>query len=392
MFAAMRKHARRNGKESGFTLLEMAVALVIGAIFAAGALWLYDRAERQRRVDLTEHNMRLVVKALATYVDSAGRLPCPADPSVPGALFGWEWGVQAATIASGRPVPDPDNNPATKTTCQNWGDAGAAAPNADPARNIGIVPFLTLGLDPEDVRDSWGRYFTYAVSPVFAQNNDDINPNAARGTAAADDQGSVHMRCLDSSWIDTNDNVSATKAKFCCAKGGDAPPFDNSVAASADIVIENTSGVQIWPLAGDEFYDNDRGGNLNFDAVDPAGTVTEPYVYSANVAAGTSAGDSVANPNFVTAPAFVLISHGENGDGAYLATNDNSRAKFVSGTLVGDDEAQNGAGANANAYDNVFVLGPRVDLGGNTHFDDIVVWRTQDGIMAETGASSCAYP
>ncbi len=374
-------------------MLEMAVALVVGAIFAAGALWLYDRSEQQRKVNLTEHNMRLVVKALATYVDSAGRLPCPADPSVPGALFGWEWGVRAASVNSGRPVPDADNNPATKTTCQNWGNAGAAAANAAPARNIGIVPFLALGLAPEDVRDSWGRYFTYAVSPVFAQNNDDTNPNAARGTAAADDQGQVHMRCLDSAWIVNNDNISATKAKFCCLKGGNAAPFDNSVAASADIVIRNTNAVQVWPFPGSaEFYDRGRGVALNrYDAVDPAGATVTPYVYTANVSAGNSPGVSVANPNFVTAPAFVLISHGENGDGAYLADG-NTRAKFVSGMTVGSAESENGAGTNANAYDNVFVIGQRADAANNTHFDDIVLWRTQDSLMAETGASSCAYP
>lgn len=385
--------------ETGFTLVELAVAIVIGSIFAAGAMFLYDRAERQRRLDVTERNMNLVMKALATYADSAGRLPCPADPSVPGALFGWEWGVQAATIASGRPIPDSDANPATRATCQRWGDAGAAAPNDDPARNIGIVPFLTLGLDPEEVKDSWGRYFTYAVSPVFAQNNDDINPNAARGSAAADDTGTVHMRCLDSAWIDTNDNVSATKAKFCCAKGGDLPPFDNSVLASADIVIQDAAGNPVWPNGlNAEFYDNDRGvptyalkgGQTGYDAVDPAGADTEPYVYTGNVAAGVDAGSSVQNPNFATAPAFVLISHGENGDGAYFSNN--NRAKYVSGTAVGAGEQENGAGANANAFDNIFVIGQRSDPQDPTHFDDIVVWRTQDGIMAETGASSCAYP
>lgn len=390
MFFAMNRRNLSGRGQEGFTLVEMAVALVIGAIFAAGALYLYERAERQRRVDITDRNMNRVVEALATYVDSAGRLPCPADPSVPGSLFGWEWGVQAATIASGRPMPDADNNAATKTTCQDWGNAGAAGPNANPGRNVGIVPFLTLGLDPEDVKDSWGRYFTYAVTPVFAQNNDDINPTAARGTAGADDTGNVHMRCLDSAWIDTNDNVSATKAKFCCAKGGNAPPFNNTVAASADIVMVDTAGNAVWPLAGGEYYDNTRTVT-NYDAVDPAGVALLPYVYTANVALGVSEGDSVVNPNFVTAPAFVLISHGENGDGAYLA-NDNSRAKWVSGGAVGESEIENGATTDARAYDNTFVVGARIETPDNTHFDDIVLWRTQDGIMAETGASSCAYP
>ena len=93
----------------------------------------------------------------------------------------------------------------------------------------------------------------------------------------------------------------------------------------------------------------------------------------------------------IAAPALVLISHGRNGSGAFLA--DGTRGRYLEGA-PGNAEIENGAGdaAVAQAWDRVFFIGPLNDGGGNAHFDDIVLWRTQDGIMAETGTSSCVYP
>lgn len=372
-------------QDKGFTLIELAVSIMIAGLMAAGIVSLLRLSQGQRTQDITARNMEMVVAALAIYVESSGRLPCPADPGEGDpSLFGWEWGVTAAGIAGGRPVPVP--------TCRNW--AAPAAGVGAPAVNTGIVPFLTLGLDESVTRDAWGRYFTYAVSPVFAQNNDDVDPTVAREDRDnSDDQGRVHARCLDGAWYDNEDNVSAVKAKFCCAKDGQSPPFTPGHPNGGDIAIQHTDGTAIWPLAADtEFYNNARDTtNTNYVLVDPyrdyPADNDSPYVYVPTVsAAGDRQAGTLQSENgegFIATPAFALISHGENGEGSFLANG--TRDTYDAGG-AGDAEDE-----NAN-FDNVFADGPVNKGAGAGYFDDIVLWRTQDGIVAENGTSSCRYP
>lgn len=90
----------------------------------------------------TEVKMERVKKALAAYSHRNYRIPCPADPA-----------VDPVTAGFGTETAGCEDNPIT-------------------ARNeqIGIVPFRVLGLTEFDVRDSWGNYFTYSVSPSFTRD------------------------------------------------------------------------------------------------------------------------------------------------------------------------------------------------------------------------------
>lgn len=383
MLVAMIKHHRKNiGRQSGFTLIEIALALVISGIFTAGALFLFDVASRQRDFDLTEHNMRLVIDSLATYAESSGRLPCPADPwddPLHPELFGWEWGVQTAP---GGGVQRPHPVFAGSVTCNTWGvpaSSGTATPH-----NMGIVPFQTLGLDPDTVRDAWGNYFTYAASPAFTQLNDRVEDRLTGGVGT-DDQGNVHVRCLNQAWLTPDglaanewDNISANKALFCCVRDS---AFGVTPNPANDIILQSQDGSPVWPVPGGELYNAGRNITL-FDSVelDPLTAAADaPYVVLPRT------GPPQQQAHFIESPAFVLISHGRNGEGAYLGNG--TRNRYLTGAATAN-EIENGAGNAAVSYDQVFIT----DDGAQDSFDDIVIWRTQNGIMAETGASSCAYP
>lgn len=402
-------------RRAGFTLVETAVALVVAGVVIAGALSLYQTAEDQRKHTVTEERMDAIVKALSEYAAAAGRLPCPADPAVDNNLFGWEWGVNAASIDGGRPIPDADPaDPNDNRTCVTW--AVPPATGAAPPRNLGILPFLALGLPEETARDAWGRYFTYAVSPVFAQNNDDTDLQAdPLVQGQGQDRGNVHIRCLDSAWVTNKDTppfidqTAGPKAKFCCAKDGNSMTYP----PAADIIIRYApDGALIWPNdtnagidADNEIYNNIRSRE-NYFQVNPAFDNDPPNITDANdgpyvtlavvddpAKARQSLPDSAIPRNYnIAAPAFVLISHGRNGNGAFLANG--TRNKFADGSTPGSSEIENGAGgtAVAAAWNNVFHVGPLNRISGARRFDDMVVWRTQDGIMAETGVSSCVYP
>lgn len=115
-------------KEIGFSLVEMAIVLVIVAILLAGLLpSISSQMEQQRRAE-TRKQMDEIRAALIGYAASQTppKLPCPAKP----------------TLATGTP------------------GAGVADCTISPTRT-GVLPWVTLGTSETD---AWGRRFTYAVA------------------------------------------------------------------------------------------------------------------------------------------------------------------------------------------------------------------------------------
>lgn len=358
MFTALIKKMRTHNS-GGFTLLEIAIALAIAGVVTGAAIELYSRAEKQRVYTVTQDRMDAIVQALSIYAESAGRVPCPGDPAAAGNLFGWERGVTNADL---------------QVNAKKFPIGTCAA-----ATREGIVPFSTLSLPPETAIDGWGHYFTYAVSPVFAQANDaSFAPNDAASSTGKSDPGTVHGRCRHFGWvsIETPDNRNAVKARFCCA---------NQLAAAyppnTDLVIRHTSGVVISPAV--------RVGNT------PAGTAPQDDYFDINQPTyNCEGGDGICNHSNVVeapyinktqieAPAIILISHGPNGYGAYLANDTNGRFNTAGASAVEQLNTDN---------DRTYVDGAANTAAGPAYFDDIVRWLSQDGVLAAHGALSCQYP
>ncbi len=115
----------------GFTLIEIAIVLVIVGLLLGGLLMpLASQVEAQRRTE-TEKTLKEINEALIGYAMVNGQLPCPADPAI-------------ATGAVNAGV--------LRATC-----TGASA--------LGVVPWVTLGVSEVD---AWGRRFTYRVTPSFS--------------------------------------------------------------------------------------------------------------------------------------------------------------------------------------------------------------------------------
>lgn len=320
-------------RTEGFTLVEVALSTAILGIILAFSISLYSRATEQAKVQTTYDRMDAIVQALSVYVETADRIPCPADPAVNTSMFGWERGVTAASVQVG---------------------AGRFPTGACDATNrAGIVPFLTLGLSDQTARDGWGNYFTYAVSPVFSRSNDQT------GTAA--DTGKIHGRCRHAGWASRFDsfNRNAVKARFCCADQL-APTYD----VNTDLVIRATAGGTVISPQ------RTAGTTANYDLI---------YVTTTKKA-GTDI-YPVIDTTPIEAPAFVLVSHGKNGLGAYLGNG--TAAKYSAPVTANEIENANG--------DGVFVDSTPSSAPAS-YYDDIVRWMTQDGIIAAHGALSCQYP
>ena len=136
-------------RSKGFSLVELAVALAIIALLIAGALIPLSTQMDVRNVADTRRTMESIREAIVGFAQANGRLPCPADGTVPAG------GTDAFGLAAG-------------TAQYNV----AGFPN-QCASNAGTVPWATLGV-PEV--DGWGRRFSYWVSPIFADALPTPNP------------------------------------------------------------------------------------------------------------------------------------------------------------------------------------------------------------------------
>ncbi len=133
---------RSASRSSGFTLAEMAVALVIVGLLLAGALIPISTQMELKNIGDTQRTLDQIRESIVGFVLINGRLPCPAD----------------GTLTSASP-----------TAGKEQLLTNLMAPT-DPLTNRcsavkGVVPWSTLAV-PET--DAWGRRLTYEVSPVFA--------------------------------------------------------------------------------------------------------------------------------------------------------------------------------------------------------------------------------
>lgn len=125
--------------QAGFTLIEIAVVLLIVGFITVAGVRLLSSTQEGLRARLTRQNMEAVKAALQAYMVRAGRLPCPAVET--NTTTDSTYGLEAPT-------------PGTCT-----GTTGL-----DSVAYRGVVPWKTLGMTTETAFDGWGRQITYAVT------------------------------------------------------------------------------------------------------------------------------------------------------------------------------------------------------------------------------------
>jgi len=118
----------------GFTLVEMAVVLVIVGLLLGGLLVPLSAQLDIRDYNETRQKITTIKEAIIGFTLANGRLPCPADQ----------------TIASGTLGAGMEKFDAAGTSCSSL---------------VGVVPWASLGV-PET--DAWGRRFTYEVAGSFS--------------------------------------------------------------------------------------------------------------------------------------------------------------------------------------------------------------------------------
>lgn len=179
-------------RKHGFTLLEMAVVLIIiGVITGIIAEIGTEKVEEAREIQTTL-KMDKIEDALYAFVLKNGRLPCPAmrdatqdSGSVNGALpTDPNYGVEAQY--AGRCASWKDSTGTVHTASPTADYYNTYTDNSGNKTNLaaeGGVPFVTLGLTSNMAYDGWGRHFTYAAALRYTEteafDNYDIYDNCA---------------------------------------------------------------------------------------------------------------------------------------------------------------------------------------------------------------------
>lgn len=131
--------AKRN---QGFTLIEVAILLVIIGLVATGGLSIIGTVAEAGRSTVTVERIAQVEQALQSYVEVNGCLPCPAN------------GATASTAATAGHSAD--------TAGGEY--APAAVCTADPCITAdAVVPWKTLGISEEQAIDGWSNRIRYYV-------------------------------------------------------------------------------------------------------------------------------------------------------------------------------------------------------------------------------------
>ena len=123
---------------SGFTLIEMAVVVVIVSIMLTLGLGALNSRLLSVAHSETKKRQALVNDALTAYLGANKRLPCPDIPN---------------------------NTHGTADTSQVTGaeDRTGGVVTGACSGTIGVVPYATLGLGRELAMDGWGNFMSYSI-------------------------------------------------------------------------------------------------------------------------------------------------------------------------------------------------------------------------------------
>jgi prepilin-type N-terminal cleavage/methylation domain-containing protein len=134
---------------SGFTLIEMAIVLIILTLVVGGALVPLGAQIEQRRRAETQKSLDETKEALIGYAIANKALPCPS------------------TLSGGAPT-------------------GIAASSCSTGTSTGYLPWATLGVTRQD---AWGNLLRYAVSPGYTTNPFTLTTSRTLTIASRDNSG-----------------------------------------------------------------------------------------------------------------------------------------------------------------------------------------------------------
>lgn len=228
-------------RQDGFSLVELAIVLVIVALLSGGLMMTLSAQQESMAATKTQSRLQEAQEALLGYVAANGRLPCPASPGTTG-----------------------NESPLGGGACTH--------------PRTGFLPAITLGLTPTDpngyLLDGWNNPVRYAVTTynhaTFCPNGCFTTGNGIRnawnGSVGAlvlapdmqvcstatgiQNPGPLTASCAAGTELSTN----AVTVIFSRGQNGATPPTSTDEQANGDddrLVVSHTP----TPAGANEFDD-----------------------------------------------------------------------------------------------------------------------------------------
>lgn len=130
--------------QKGFTLIEIAIVLIIVGILIVPLMRMYHIYKQDRLWNETKSNVVLAQAALTNFYFDNFRYPCPADPTLgPGDLNYGKEDCAGVTATTGRDADRDSTNDGVL---------------------VGALPFADIGISQHEMQDGWNRKLGYAVT------------------------------------------------------------------------------------------------------------------------------------------------------------------------------------------------------------------------------------
>jgi prepilin-type N-terminal cleavage/methylation domain-containing protein len=192
-------------QQLGFTLVELAIVLVIIAFLTSGLL-MGITAHRVSAENTDAHRqLDNIREALTGFAMSNGRLPCPANPA-----------LTSADLSVGT-----EDRPDTSSPCN---------------RTFGVIPWVTLGLQEVD---PWGRRYSYFASSSFSGQVP--TPTGALVSFTLDTLGNANIKDSAASSANIASNVPTVVVSHGSNGFGAWQPNGTQIAGASGDELENAN-------------------------------------------------------------------------------------------------------------------------------------------------------
>jgi len=218
-------------KSRGFTLIEIAVVMLIMTLLMSGLAPTITRQLDQQRTSETRRQLEEIRASLLGFAVANGRLPYPACGT-----------LQANTTNAGLEL-----SPASAAVCAS-------------ASDIAVLPWATLGVSETD---AWGRRFSYRVRSTFADATEGTTPSCPTSSGVSfqicsSGDANVKESSAGSSIASSLPVVIISHGNNGC--GAYIPNGGNKIAIS----VGDSSGGDCNNAGNDQFENSDVTANTTF--------------------------------------------------------------------------------------------------------------------------------
>lgn len=235
--------------QSGYTLIEMAISLmIVGLLFGAGVA-LYGQYIKQTRVDTTLTNLDTALVKIDEFQRSKGRLPCPAPLNV--ARTAPNYGAENTANCLAAIMAGPGkclNGICVEQTVRTDLGLGAIpiAPITENYVLVGAIPFRALQIPEKDTFDGYSDRIVYAVT---YSATDDTTYNASKGAISVKNYSNSSLTTKDGSVLYLALSHGENRMGAYSHIGVLVSPCTAGTQESGNCNIGFETGIELSPLA-----------------------------------------------------------------------------------------------------------------------------------------------